>query len=492
MKKSTIILLAILVIALIIGIVFAVKWFVDHPKVTVVLDVNGGSLGYDTIELRYGREYSLPIPVRKDFDFYGWYLGNAKIDTMGGRWGYDREVTLVAKWKIVAENKLAYSIVDGGVAVSDFYGDNLDDIVVPAKFSGKNVVSLGGDFEILKGKLSQASIDRITFYVPTGCKVEDLSSLGVKCDIVRYDYTENEYFYINNGDSYSLSGYIGEPVDVIDVPTVVADKPVTSIVAGAFNSLVSKYSTSELTFMKVYIPDTIKVAEDELASQKPIHKVLYTLKNGDFYYYDKGTHIVIAEYAGNYKSNIVIPDTYDNKPIFEIDEYAFYGATSHLDHSSSSFVSVLLPTSIKAIGAGAFGECNGLKVSLYERKDDNTIREIIDVPYVLYEWYPLAQIGSNPGLIDVLTQLKPAFGWSTYSNANHYVKFNTDGGSVTTDGKTVEYLALKRNKAYSLPIPTKEGHTFAGWYCGETLVALEGERWIYSTHVELTAKWTEN
>lgn len=495
MKKSTLIILIILAVFLILGAIFTVIWFSNHPTIEVTLDANGGSAENKTVEVRYGGEYSLPIPVRKDYDFYGWYLGNAKIDTMGERWSIDHDVTLVAKWKIVAENEIVYSAAEGGLAVSDYYGDNLKDIVIPTKFAGKNIVSLGGDFEILNGKLSQNGIDRVTFYVPSSCKVGDLSALKVKYDIVKFDYTENEIFYAKNGDSYSLSGYIGEPIKVINIPTEIMGKPVTSIADGAFNSLIAKYKTSELSAMKVYVSSACAFAQDLFASEKPVHAIIYTFKNHDFYFIDKGTHLGIAEYIGNYKSNVIVPDTYEGKPVTEIGAYAFYGASSRLDHSSSDFMNfttVFVPTSIDTIGTGAFGECGGLKVSLYEKTDKDTIREIINVPFILYEWYPNVKMGTNPDLVDVITQIRPAFGWTKYTNATYYAKLNLDGGVAIVNGNEVDYLALKRNKAYSLPTPTKEGYTFAGWYCDTKPVAMEGEMWIYSTHVELTAKWTEN
>lgn len=491
MRKSTIILIAILLVAIIIGVVFTVKWFADHPKYTVTLDANGGSLNSDTVDVRYGREYNLPIPTRKDYDFYGWYLDGVKVDTLGASWDYDSDVTLVAKWKIVDENKFTYTDADGGMSVSDYSGTNLKDIVIPSKFASKKIVSIEGEFELLKEKLAASTLKSITFYVPTECRVGDLSSLGVKYEIVRYDLIEDDYFYIVNEDSCSISGYIGEPEEVIELPKEVINKPVTSIEDGAFNRLTEKLASSDLGLMKMYISYPCTFAASVFDSAKPIIPIVYSVKNGDFYYADKGTHIAIAEYTGDFKSNVVIPKEYEGKPITEIGAYAFYGASEKIDQSSSSFTAVLLPESINAIGKGAFAECKGLKVCLYTTLESGSIREIIDVP-TLYKWYTNSEIGENPELLDVVTQIRPAFGWSTYSSVSLYVMLNANGGEVIVNGNAVEYSKFKRNKEYALPTPTKEGYTFEGWYYGETLVPLEGERWLYSTHIELTAKWSQN
>ena len=580
MRKSTIILLAILVIALIVGIVFAVKWFVDHPKYYITLDANGGSLNSDIVEVRYGREYILPIPARKDYDFYGWYLDGVKVDTLGKSWEIEGDVTLVAKWKITDENKLTYLDANGGLAVSDYFGNSLENIIIPAKFASKKIVSLGGNFENLKKNLAAANVQCVTFYVPTGCQIGDLSHLGVKCEIVSYDLMEDNFFYINKGEYYSVSGYVGEPAASLTVPSEVADKPVSSIENGAFNSLARKYATSSIAYMEVYIsqpctysqsvfdfekpllnidysfkdgdfyyldkgeyysisgyagePASSLTVPNEVADkpvsaiengafnslarkyasssvkymkvyisypctysqsvfdfEKPLLNIDYSFKDGDFYYVDRGNHIAITDYIGKYSSNIVVPESYEGKPILEIGKYAFYGATDRIDHSSSSFATLLLPQYIHTIGKGAFGNCDGLKVSLYTRNLEDKIVEIIDVP-TLYEWYVTSEIGYNPQLLDVITQIRPAFGWSSYTNVSYYVKLNVNGGSFVDNDSTSIFVKFKRNKEYSLPVPEREGYTFAGWYYGDTLVANEGERWLYSTHIELTAAWTQN
>ena len=46
--------------------------------------------------------------------------------------------------------------------------------------------------------------------------------------------------------------------------------------------------------------------------------------------------------------------------------------------------------------------------------------------------------------------------------------------------------------AYELPTATKAGYTFAGWYLGETAVALTGTWAMDDAAVALTAKWTAN
>ena len=66
------------------------------------------------------------------------------------------------------------------------------------------------------------------------------------------------------------------------------------------------------------------------------------------------------------------------------------------------------------------------------------------------------------------------------------VHFNTDGGIVAPTSMIIEY-----GKNYTLPTPSKEYQTFAGWYYLDTLIPQSGI-WEY-THesITLTAKWNK-
>ena len=66
------------------------------------------------------------------------------------------------------------------------------------------------------------------------------------------------------------------------------------------------------------------------------------------------------------------------------------------------------------------------------------------------------------------------------------VSFNSDGGVVSVAHITVEY-----GKEYTLPVPSKEKQTFAGWFYGNTEIKQSGV-WNYThENIELTAKWNK-
>ena len=66
------------------------------------------------------------------------------------------------------------------------------------------------------------------------------------------------------------------------------------------------------------------------------------------------------------------------------------------------------------------------------------------------------------------------------------ISLNADGGVVSVAHITVEY-----GKEYTLPVPSKEKQTFAGWFYENTEIAQSGI-WNYThENIELTAKWNK-
>ena len=71
-------------------------------------------------------------------------------------------------------------------------------------------------------------------------------------------------------------------------------------------------------------------------------------------------------------------------------------------------------------------------------------------------------------------------------NANDYtINLDAAGGTVSSNSVSVKYDAT-----YTLPTPTLKGHTFQGWYNGNTKV--EDGTYIKTQDLKLVAKWTAN
>ena len=74
------------------------KWSsVASKKNVITLNANGGVCEVDKIEVLPGEEYSLPIPTREGYYFFGWKWDWRWIKNEGA-WDYNRDATMSAQW----------------------------------------------------------------------------------------------------------------------------------------------------------------------------------------------------------------------------------------------------------------------------------------------------------------------------------------------------------------------------------------------------------
>ncbi len=74
--------------------------------------------------------------------------------------------------------------------------------------------------------------------------------------------------------------------------------------------------------------------------------------------------------------------------------------------------------------------------------------------------------------------------WTIVDGIGHYVLFNPNGGTVNTDFTFVMFGA----KYGDLPVPTKSGYAFAGWYLGNTEIKSDTIMTTKGDHTVI-AKW---
>lgn len=300
---------------------------------------------------------------------------------------------------------------------------------------------------------------------------------------------ENNYTYEKVDSGYIIKDFKGVISEYIVVPLEYNGEDIVGIKDNAFARINDALQNGEEQTTMICLPAGASYNADKLGIDNKITVSAYNvIGDNSFLYYDNGEYLTAVCYRGSYSEVIYVYGEYQGKPVKAIGEKLFYGAVNKIDQTSmTSFFRVMLNENINIIGKNAFLQCGGLKVSLFSKKEDGSIREITDLA-TLFDWSESSEIKEgNEQLIDVITQIRPAFGWSVYSYASYYVRLNANGGSLDKGETTI-----KRNSKYTLPTPTREGYTFDGWYYGETLVDQEGEKWGYQKHIELTAKWTEN
>ncbi|MCL2522671.1 MAG: InlB B-repeat-containing protein, partial [Erysipelotrichales bacterium] len=100
-------------------------------------------------------------------------------------------------------------------------------------------------------------------------------------------------------------------------------------------------------------------------------------------------------------------------------------------------------------------------------------------------WYNGTDLIPLTGIWDIASNVTLVASWT----ANTYtITFNVNGGNVLNPStQTVTF-----GQPYTLPEPTRTGHTFAGWQDGATTVPQTGASWDISPDVTLVAAWTAN
>ena len=85
----------------------------DYSAFTVMLDAAGGTLSENSVKVRYGVAYQLPVPNREGYVFQGWYNGEELIETEG-TWNRLAGLTLVAKWSVSTMGSISCTMIANG------------------------------------------------------------------------------------------------------------------------------------------------------------------------------------------------------------------------------------------------------------------------------------------------------------------------------------------------------------------------------------------
>lgn len=343
----------------------------------------------------------------------------------------------------------------------------------------------------------------------------DNDVLGYSCpSLVMDDYTA-QFIPVEDDPDHPFPGpppktvtitkYTGKESTVI-LPSTISSWPVTKIGEDALKD--------NTTITSVTIPDSVtEIDSNAFAGCTNLTSVHYegdwsnlTIQSGnpavqdaanaqlfDFAFTPDNT-AVIVRYMGT-AADVTIPSRYKGKPVTMIDHAAFFNSavtsvtipdsvTAILDgafEKCSELTNISIPNSVTSIGLSAFAHCTSLK-SITLPSSLSTIGNFAfdgcpSLMTVTYsgsktQWDDIAK-GSNN---DVLK--------NNLICAKLEATFNPD------NGESISTQTIDRGEKFKEPAkPSKENHTFAGWYNGD-------EEYNFSTvptdDVTLVAKWDIN
>lgn len=371
----------------------------------------------------------------------------------------------------------------------------------------------------------------------------DNDVLGYSCpSLVMDDYTA-QFIPVEDDPDHPFPGppqktvtitkYTGTESTVI-LPSTISSWPVTKIGEDAFQD--------NTTITSVTIPDSVtEIGSNAFAGCTNLTIVNYagdwsnlTIQSGnpavqdaanaplfDFEFILNNTAVVVTNYKYNgAAADVTIPSRYQGKPVTTIGHAAFFNSAvtsvtipdSVTSISDEAFINcpkltnISIPNSVTYIGFSAFSSCTSLKsITLPSSLSFISGALFLGCSQLTTIHIPVSvtSIGNNafadcPSLMTV-TYPGSKTQWDDITKGrnsdvleNHLICAMLEA-TFTADGESISTQTIDRGGKFTEPAaPSKENHTFAGWYNGDEKFDFDADTTNAPNVLELVAKWEKS
>lgn len=322
---------------------------------------------------------------------------------------------------------------------------------------------------------------------------------------------------------------------VVNIPSEINGIPVETIGNAAFQD--------NTTITSVTIPASVtEIGSNAFAGCTNLTSVNYegdwsnlTIQSGnpavqdaaneqlfDFKFILNNTAVIVTRYR--YKgtaADVTIPSRYKGKPVTVIDHAAFHDSavtsvtipdsvTSIPDDAfafCSQLTNISIPNSVTFIGFAAFNSCTSLKSitlpsslstiqssAFYNCGNLETIRIPVSVTFIgnyAFAGCPSSMTVTYPGSKKQWDDI--AKGSNNDVLKNHLICAKLEATFDPDNGENISTQTIDRGKNFTEPAaPSKENHTFAGWYNGDEKFDFDADTTNAPNVLELVAKWDIN
>ena len=335
--------------------------------------------------------------------------------------------------------------------------------------------------------------------------------------LVMNDYTAQFISVKDENDPYpppkkvTITKYTGEESTMV-IPETIGGWPVTKIGEAAFQD--------NTTITSVTIPDSVtEIGANAFAGCTNLTSVNYigdwsklTIQSGnpavedaanaqlfDFKFILNNTAVIVTNYK--YKgtaADVTIPSRYKGKPVTAIDHAAFH---------DSAVTSVTIPDSVTAIPDDAFTHCSQLtNISIpnsvtfigFSAFNSCTSLKSITLPSSLSTIGNLAFDGCPSSMTVTYSGSKTQWDAITKGRNNDVLENNLICAKLEAtfdpdNGENISTQTIDRGEKFKEPAkPSKENHTFAGWYNGDEKFDFDADTTNAPNVLNLVAKWDIN
>ena len=227
----------------------------------VSFDPNGGEVSVASMDVQYDREYTLPVPIRRGYEFVGWY-DDASVFPQSGTWGATSAKSLTAHWSAIvytisydlnggtnaSSNPTTYTVEDHIVFAPatkpgyTFLGwfDAQNDVISEIEVGTIGDLSLNALWNAVKNKLEVSSIDdskgTVEVVSGEGYTGESVSVKATPCEELIFSgwfsdgsvvsFKQN-YTFVMPSKDYSLVAYFSTKEEMGIEPAILSDYEVT-------------------------------------------------------------------------------------------------------------------------------------------------------------------------------------------------------------------------------------------------------------------------